>query len=311
MTETPTKTGAPQKGNQKRSSIWMILAVLLLIIVAGLLIFLMPKINEYQELAKEKDQQKTLLQYELNDLLMAHDSIKREYGTLADSLRVKDSIIQANAEEIKQLLNYKWEYNKVNKKLSLLRNITQGYVHQLDSLYTVNRDLKEENEKIRQQYALEQDRSRELSRDKEELIEKVNNAAILGAYNLEVKTVRFTGSGRERDTDKASKVERVKICFTLGANPLVEPGMKTIYTRIIRPDGVVVTQKVGEDYSFEFNGKTMEYTIKKEVKYEQEDMDLCLSWDKKSKEESAMLGIYNVFVYYDQFEIGKSSFELK
>ncbi|HPE58302.1 MAG TPA: hypothetical protein P5514_15235 [Bacteroidales bacterium] len=311
MTETPTKTGAPQKGNQKRSSIWMILAVLLLIIVAGLLIFLMPKINEYQELAKEKDQQKTLLQYELNDLLMAHDSIKREYGTLADSLRVKDSIIQANAEEIKQLLNYKWEYNKVNKKLSLLRNITQGYVHQLDSLYTVNRDLKEENEKIRQQYALEQDRSRELSRDKEELIEKVNNAAILGAYNLKVKTVRFTGSGRERDTDKASKVERVKICFTLGANPLVEPGMKTIYTRIIRPDGVVVTQKVGEDYSFEFNGKTMEYTIKKEVKYEQEDMDLCLSWDKKSKEESAMLGIYNVFVYYDQFEIGKSSFELK
>lgn len=311
MTQTQTKTGAPQQGGQKRSNTWMIIAILLLIIVAGVLIFLLPKFNTYQALIDEKDQQRTILQYELDDLMMAHDSIKREYGTLADSLRVKDSIIQANAEEIKSLLNYKWEYHKVNKKLNLLRNITQGYVHQLDSLFTVNRELKEENEKIRQQYALEQDRSRELSRDKEELIEKVNSAAVLNAYNLNVSTVRFTGSGRERETDKASKIERVKICFTLGANPLVEDGIKTVYTRILRPDGVVVTQKAGGDYSFEFNGKQMEYTVKKEVNYEQKDIDLCLYWDKKSKEEDAMLGVYNVFVYYENFEIGKSSFELR
>ncbi len=311
MTQTPTKPGSPQQGGQKRSKTWMILAIIFLLVVVGLLIFLLPKLNTYQELVREKEQQRTILQYELDDLMTAHDSIKREYGTLADSLRVKDSIIQANAEEIKDLLNYKWEYHKVNKKLNLLRNITQGYVHQLDSLYTVNRELKEENEKIRQQYAREQDLTRELSKDKEDLIEKVNNAAVLNAYNLEVKTVRLTGSGRERETDKSNKVERVKICFTLGANPLVEKGIKTVYARIIRPDGVVVTQKVGGDYSFMFNGKQMEYTVKKEVNYEQKDMDLCLWWDKKSKEEAAMVGVYNVFVYYDEFEIGKSSFELR
>ncbi|MCB2219464.1 MAG: hypothetical protein KQI35_03640 [Bacteroidetes bacterium] len=311
MTQTPTKPNPSQQGSQKRSKTWMILAVLLLIIVVGLLVFFLPKLNNYKELVREKEQQRTILQYELDDLMAAHDSIKSEYGTLADSLQVKDSIIRANAEEIEQLLNYKWEYNKVNKKLNLLRNITQGYVHQLDSLFTVNRELKEENEKIRQQYAREQDRTRELSKDKEELIERVNDAAVLNAYNLQVRTIRFTGSGRERDTDKSNKVERVKICFTLGENKLVESGIKTIYARIIRPDGVVVTQKVGGDYSFNFKGEQLEYTVKKEVNYEQQDMDLCMWWDKKSKEEAAMVGVYNVAVYYEDFEIGKSSFELK
>ncbi|GAB4224842.1 MAG: hypothetical protein Kow00127_25640 [Bacteroidales bacterium] len=289
----------------------MVVAIILLLLLIGGLVFFIPKISTYKELVREKETQRTMLQYELNDLMAEHDSIKREYGTLADSLRVKDSIIRANAEEIKQLLNYKWEYTRVNKKLNLLRKITQGYVHQLDSLYTVNRELKEENEKIRQQYAREQDRTRELSKEKETLVEKVNEAAVLRAYNLNVTTVRFTGSGRERLTDKANKVERVKICFTVGANNLVEPGIKAFYTRIIRPDGVVVTQKAGGDYSFEADGKQMEYTVKKEINYKQESTELCMWWDKKSKEEAAMVGVYNVFVYFDGKEVGRSSFELR
>jgi DNA repair ATPase RecN len=267
--------------------------------------------SEYRRLAEEKEQERIMLQYELDDLMAAHDSIKMEYGTLADSLSLKDSIIQANAAEIKELLNYKWEYNKVNKKLNQLREITQGYVHQMDSLYTVNRELKEENEKIRQQYNREQDRTRELTRDKEQLIEKVSEATVLRAYNVTALTMRFTGSGRDRLTDKARKVERVEVCFTLGENKLTEPGIKVIYIQIIRPDGVVVTQKVGEDYSFDTDSGKKQYTAKKEVDYQNKDAYACLHWDKKTDTEAAMIGIYDVKVFYDGEEIGSTSFELK
>lgn len=312
MTQTPTNSNVvANKPDKKSSKTWMILAILLLIVVAGLLILFIPMKGKYEAMIKDKEVEKTIIQYELDDLMAAHDSVKREYGTLAESLTIKDSIIRANAEEIKQLLNYKWEYGKVNKKLELLRKITQGYVVQMDSLYTVNRDLKEENEKIRQQYTQEQDRTRELTRDKETLVEKVSLAKVLRAYNVEATTIRFSGSGRERATDKASKVERVKVCFTLGKNILVAAGPKTVYIRIIRPDNVVVTQKVGEDYSFDFEGGTLEYTTKKIVDYQNQDTWVCLFWDKKSEKEAAMVGVYNVFVYTDGFEIGKSSFELK
>ena len=312
MTQTPPKPNVVSpKPENKGSKLWMILAVVFLLVAVGVLIYFMPKITEYKALVNEKEQERIMLQYELDDLMAAHDSIKMEYGTLADSLAIKDSIIQANAAEIKQLLNYKWEYNKVNKKLNMLRDITQGYVHQIDSLYTVNRDLKEENEKIRQQYNREQDRTRELTRDKEELVVKVSEAAVLRAYNVSASTLRFTGSGRERVTDKAKKVERVEVCFTLGENSLTEAGAKVIYIQIIRPDGVVVTQKVGEDYSFDSKTGKKQYTTKKEVDYQNKDTYTCLSWDKKTDTEAAMLGIYNVKVFYDGEEIGSTSFELK
>jgi flagellar basal body-associated protein FliL len=312
MTQTPTKTnsvsGQPQN---KGSKIWIVLAILFLIVAIGVLIYFMPKIGEYQKLVQEKEQEKILIQYELEDLMKAHDSIKMEYGSLADSLSLKDSIIQANAKEINELLNYKWEYRKANKKLELLRKITQGYVHQMDSLYTVNKELTEENEKIRQQYAKEQDRTRTLTKDKEVLIEKINDARALTAFNISASTVRFTGSGRARDTDKANKVERVKVCFSLGENKLVDPGLKTVYIRIIRPDGVVVTQKVDGPYLFEFQGKEIEYTASKDVEYKNTETPVCLHWDKKSKTEPAMVGVYKVAIFAETYEIGNTTFELK
>jgi hypothetical protein len=289
----------------------MILAILFLVIAVGVVIYFLPKMTEYKEMVKVKEQERAVLEADLNQLMAEHDSIKVMYGELADTLAVKDSIIQANAAEIKQLLGYKWDYYKANKKLNQLREITQGYVQQMDSLYTVNRELKEENEKIRQQYNREQDRTRELTRDKEQLVEKVSEASLLRAYNVTARTLRFTGSGRERETDKAKKVERVEVCFTLGENRLTEAGPKVIHLQIIRPDGVVVTQKVGEDYSFDTKTGKKQYTAKKEVDYQNKDTYSCLHWNKKSEDESAMLGIYNVKVYYLGEEIGSAGFELK
>jgi hypothetical protein len=312
MAQTPTKTNnVPTQPQNKGSKIWIVLALLFLIVAIGVLIYFMPKIGEYQKLVEEKEQEKLLIQYELDDLMKAHDSIKMEYGTLADSLAVKDSIIQANAKEIKELLNYKWEYRKANKKLTLLREIAQGYVHQMDSLYTVNKELKEENEKIRQQYAREQDRTRDLTKDKEELMEKIDQATALNAFNISATTERFTGSGRARDTDKASKVERVQVCFTLGENKLIDPGLKKVYIRIVRPDGVVVTQKVDGPYTFEFEGATLEYTASKDVEYKNEETPVCLHWNKKSKEVPAMVGVYKVAIYTETYEIGNTTFELR
>ena len=313
MAEIPTKPKVASTLPEKKSKPWgwIIAIILLLIALIGILFWFLPKQDEYKAILEEKEEQRIELEQELNLLMVEHESIKTEYGSLSDSLAIKDSIILANADEIKELLNYKWEYRKVNKKLKLLRKITQGYVKQLDSVYTVNRELTEENEKIRQQYAGEQQKSRELAKDKEQLIEKVTEASALRAYNVSAYGVRFTGSGRERVTDKAKKVERVKVCFTVGENKLIEAGTKTFYIRILRPDNVVVMQKMGDVYTFDFNGEKMEYTTKKEISYENTAADLCIFWTKKNKGEAAMTGVYNVFIYSDGVEIGKSAFELK
>ena len=112
-------------------------------------------------------------------------------------------------------------------------------------------------------------------------------------------------------TDKAKKLQRVKICFTVGENKLIDPGTKIFYVRILRPDNVVVMQKMEDVYTFEYQGEKMEYTAKKEIKYQNAATDLCIFWTKKGKATGAMVGVYNVFIYSDGVEIGKTAFELK
>ena len=156
----------------------LILALLILVI------WTFRQRTQLTSLIKEKDLEKTELQKELDSVVTEHNKTKQAYGALSDSLKAKDSVIQANAVEIRNLLNTKWEYEKVRKKLALLQTIAQGYVRQMDSLYTVNQELHAENEKIRQDFRNEQTKTQSLVKDKEELTQKVNQAAILTAYDV-------------------------------------------------------------------------------------------------------------------------------
>jgi hypothetical protein len=294
----------------KKPVIFIVLSVILLLalIVAGYLYFNTK--SQVDDLMVEKEQIRADLQSELDLLLDEHNRVKSDYGQLSDSLLAKDSLIVANAKEIKNLLNYKWEYYKVKKKIDRLQKIAQGYVQQMDSLYTVNHELKEENERIRENYRSEIKKNTSLVEEKKELIEIVDQAAVLRAYNIVSTGIRQRGS-RQTETDKANRADRVRVCFTLGENSLVEHGMKNIYLRIARPDEVILVIDKTDEYSFEFEGQKLQYSIKQEIDYKGEAIDLCLFWDKKSADADAMAGRYHVSLYSDNGNIGESYFDLK
>jgi hypothetical protein len=294
-----------QSGFRKYKMISVILAVILVI----LFIWLIMQRTQLTRLVREKDQEKTTIQKELDSVIQEHNKTKAAYGQLADSLKAKDSVIQANAVEIRKLLDTQWEYSKISKKLARLQTIAQGYVRQMDSLYTVNRNLQEENEKIRQDYHNEQNRSQALVKDKEALTEKVNQAAILRAYGITVTPLKVKGGDREQPTDKASRTDRLKICFTIGENSLVKPADKIIYIRVTRPDNVVVIKSKYD--TFTFKGQTTPYSIRQDISYQGKAMNLCVSWTKKESDKAAMKGKYTVTVFTDDQEIGTGTFELK
>jgi len=265
--------------------------------------------SQLLKLVHEKETERNELQHELDSVIVEHNKIKTEYGALSDSLKAKDSLIQANAVEIRKLLDTQWEYNKIRKKLAMLQTVAQGYVRQMDSLYTVNRELQAENEKVRQEVRTEKNRNQNLLKDKEELKEKMNEAAIIKAYDVTATAYKVKGGGKETLTDKASRTERLKVCFTLGENPLVPSGKRPIYVRIQRPDNVVV-QRTKYDV-FTFNGQTIPYSVREDVNYIGKAQNLCVIWNKKDNDIPAMKGKYIISVFADNTEIGEGSFELK
>jgi uncharacterized protein YoxC len=265
--------------------------------------------SELTSLIKEKDIERADLQQQLDSVVAEHNRTKQAYGALSDSLKAKDSVIQANAVEIRNLLGTKWEYDKVKKKLAKLQTIAQGYVRQMDSLYTVNQQLHAENEKIREDFRNEQSKSQSLVKDKEELTARVNQAAILRAYDVTSTALKLKGGSKESPTDKASRTDRVNVCFTIGENTLVKPGKKIIYICISRPDKIVVTKTKYD--TFMFNGQSLPYSIREDIDYTGKAMNVCVKWTKRENDKPAMKGTYTVTVYSEEKEIGSGTFELK
>jgi hypothetical protein len=296
-----------EKNTNNRKSKTIIGILIFALLILGIWSFIQRK--QLKSLADEKEVEKMDLQTQLDSVISEHNKTKQAYGALSDSLKAKDSLIQANAIEIKNLLGTKWEYDKVVKKLARLQTIAQGYVKQMDSLYTVNQELHAENEKIREDFRNEQTKSQSLVKDKEELTAKVHQAAIFRAYDVTVTALKLKGGKQESPTDKASRTDRLNICFTIGENPLVKTGKKSIYLCITRPDKVVVTKTKYD--TFTFNGQTLPFSIKEDINYEGKAMNICVKWTKKENDKAAMKGIYNVFVYTEEKEIGSGTFELK
>ena len=240
-----------EKKKNSKPVIFIIVIIVLLILLGAVGYLFYKTKTQVEGLRSEKEQIKIELQAELDSLLGQHQRVKSEYGQLSDSLLARDSIIIADAKEIKQLLNYKWDYYKIKKKLGRLQVAAQGYVRQMDSLHTVNQTLKEENKRIRENYRSVKEKNIGLVEEKEELIGMVDQAAVLRAYNIVSTGIRQRGS-RQKETDKANRTDRVKVCFTLGENSLVGHGKKNIYLRIARPDNVILAINNTDEYSFEF-----------------------------------------------------------
>ncbi len=246
------------------------------------------------------------LQSELNHVLDEYQMVKQEY----DSVLVdKDSIIGASAREIQNLINRQADYNRIRRQLNLLREITQNYVREIDSLYSENQVLKAMNVQMREEIEIAQRRTSELTVDKMLLEWKVEEASTLRAYEIEVTPFRMRGRGdREDETDRARRVEQIRVCFKIGENPIVEAGDHTAYMRIVDPFGVVLQAGDGADHMIVLEGDTLQYSMKDSFNYQNQVKHTCLTWQRVDEFEQ---GVYAISLFTDDSLLGETILELR
>lgn len=301
-----------KENNKTKKPIWAYAALgLLALALVGTLVWMSSLKSDLKNLEAEKELQRADFQAEVDSLMKVHNELKDSYGELSNELAEKDSIIQADAQEIKKLLDSQWEYNRIKKKVTELQAISQKYVRQMDSLYTVNRELVAENERIREEFRAEQRENSNLIRQKEELSSKVNQAATMKIHGLSANAVRFKGGKSETETDKASRAERIRVDFDLAQNDLVEPGSKVFYIRIADPTKAIISKGKGDEYSFQSNGETLQYTEKIRVNYDNKETAVRAYYNKPS-DIQLMSGYYFIDVYEQNGKlIGQTSLDLK
>ncbi len=299
------------KSSKKKPAVGLlVLIVILAVVIVGLAIWGAGALEKVHKEKVAKEAQRTEFKAQLDSLMTIHNKIKAEYGELSDSLSVKDSLIQAKVKEINKMMNYKWEYYKIKKKLSSLQKIAQGYVLQMDSLYNENHALTKENHQIKEVLRQEKQKNVQLMTEKKALSGKVEQASVLKTFGYEVSAVHVTGAGRERKTDKVKRVSKIKVCFTIAQNAIASKGTRTVYMRISKPDKKILTVSDSEKYSFMYKGKRLQYTAKKDINYQNQDVNVCMSWSRRATQELKP-GIYKVDVFEGENSIGHASLSLR
>ncbi len=299
------KSGNPARRNEM---IYRIALLILGVFVILLAVLWLTNRQTLQEVTLERETTLALnreLQFELDSVLDEYYQVRMEYDSI---LHEQDSIIQANAREIQSLLARQADYYRIRRQLNLLRDITQNYVREIDSLHTVTQVLTAENIQMREEIRQVQRRTTELTQDKAVLETKVEEASVLRAYQVEAMPFRLRGRGREDETDRAGRVEQVRVCFLIGENPIIQPDEYSIYMRIANPRGNVL--RVSDDlaHSFVHGTDTLQYSVKDSFHYENRQLNKCLTWQRVEEFEP---GRYEVSLYTDRFYLGGTAFELR
>lgn len=255
----------------------------------------------YVDVATERDNVKA----ELEEMLAQYNNLETTNGQIRAELEAEKAKIE---ELLKNIKNKDWTIHKLKKETETLRTIMKGFVVQIDSLNTVNKELRAEKEVVQGELKSERDKTENLTKEKENLTNKVTIASYLKTVGLKSYGVKVKGDNTGKENDRAKRIEKIRTEFTVLKNEITPPGDKWIYIRILAPDGKVLSEKTDDSNKFEFNGVKGLYSSKKQINYQNQEVQVTIDWKKI---EEFPIGEYNVEIYADGVDIGKTKFTLK
>jgi hypothetical protein len=137
----------------------------------------------------------------------------------------------------------------------------------------------------------------------EELSKTVEKGSKLTVLNMKTSAYKLRSSGKQIETDKASRADVLKISFTIAENQIAKSGDKMYYVQVIDSKNNVLGDKKTEN----FGDMSLTYSFVTNVKYENKTVNV--SEDLKGKDFAK--GTYFVNVFDKGELVSKTSFTLR
>ena len=288
----------------KNNGLLALIALLVVVSAIGWYLYLDMKSAKQEVVTKlvNVTDEKAEVTNELKALIVQYEDMKSDNDTVNKKLAEEQARIEALLEELQKVKkSNRWQIHKYKKELSTLREIMKSYIYQIDSLNTMNINLRQENSAVTAQNKKIVSKNKKLEILTSNLSETVEKAAILRAINITALATKKKG----KETNRSKKVEKIKVCFTLTENSVAESGTQYFYLQITDPQGKILS---GTENIATFGDKTIPYSDKREIEYDNKDIDVCIYW---AKTEKLTKGEYKINIISKGYVIGKSAFYLK
>lgn len=303
-----------RKINNNNSGRNILTAVLVIALLGtwGYLIYDKSKTREKEDVLTAQvisgDSSKTELQQELNDATQRLDALKTTNAQADSLIQTKNSVIQDLQSKVQKILSDKnasaSQLSEARRLIAQLKGNIETYSAEIETLRAQNSQLTQEKTQVTQQRDVMQknyDSASQVIKQKEDVIDV---ASTLNASNFKIVGLQDKNSGREKETSKAKKVDKIRITFDVDENRVTQSGAKDIYVAITSPDGKAVSvDSLGSGKMVTRDNVERPFTKKIQVNYTQgQKVPVTVEWSQNSEFQT---GNYKIEIYNNGFKIGQ------
>lgn len=306
MEDAPS-TPIQEPSQRRRNNTWIYAVIIALLLGTNVYLFLQKdknqqKLLETKQLLQQADTSMATLQDDYNASLARLDDLTGKNAQLDKLLKQKDSELSKTKARIQEILAKsnatQKEIAEARSLISKLNNRIGGYEQQITQLKKQNVALTEERDSVMVTNT--------------DLQQKVNLAKVLHASNIRLKGIKLTNGGRkEKETEKAKRMDLLRIIFDIDENRIAESGSKELNICIINPNGELLSNAALGSGSFKTSdGQSKYYSVSKNValQTEQPVKDVNVDWQQSAEYSK---GVYTVEIYHQGYLIGKGSVSLR
>ena len=267
--------------------------------------------QEKQDLTTQivnSDSSKNELQRELNDAALRLDVLKTSNVKADSLLKTKDKDIQELKSKVQTIINNKnataAQLAEARRLIAELKGNIETYTAQIEELKTQNTQLTQEKQQVTEQRDVAYrnvDSANQVIKQKESVIDI---GSTLHASNFSIVGLKEKSGGKEKETTKAKRVDKLRISFDIDENRITQSGTKDLYVCITSPDGTPVTvDALGSGKFVTRDGTEKPFTKKVQINYVQgEKQPVTVEWTQNSDFKT---GNYKIEIYNNGFKIGE------
>ena len=291
----------PQSSGSATGGLKIAIVILLIVLAAVSVLYWQSVQRDAKELAAMQTDLDTI-EAQYGRLQVEMDGMQFDNDTLNANLQTQRHRADSLMDRLKRERSV--SYSKIKayeRELSTLRGTLQGFVRTIDSLNRLNQKLVGENVAFRKEISTLRTTTEAAKEVASELNNKIKRGAVIRARNITLRAV----NRRDKDVTKANRADRLITSFVLAANELAQPGDRTVYARIISPDGYDLAEN--PNALFEYEGQRIPYAASRVVEYKGEDLDVSIYYNGTG----LTAGQYTVMIYMDGYMIGNNVIILK
>lgn len=253
--------------------------------------------------------EKENLQVQIDRIEAELDKIDVENVQLTPEMTVQKEDSRTEIAELRKKLENKSitprDIDDAQRKINQLKKQVDNYRVDVQRLIQENQILSKQNSSLNESVVEKNKQITTLTTTNSELKEKVTTASALKVSSISINGLEVKRNGKESVEERAKRVDKLKINFTIADNPLAKSGERDVFVRIIDPQGNLVVQG---DNIFFVHGEKLQYTFKYNILFTNKGEDYIVYW---AADNGFTKGAYTILLYEDNAIMGRSTIVLR